>query len=131
ALLKLEDVRLRTPTGPNAAAQAGYPLYQEHCQVCHGATLQGVGAAPSLLGVTSRLADDAIRAVITGGRGLMRPVDLSGTDLTAVIAFLRAAEAMAGGRGAGPAPALPPGPVVASGGVPLPAQPARGRGPVY
>ncbi len=77
------------------------------------------------------MADDAIRAVITGGRGLMRPVDLSTTDLTAVVAMLKAGPATTGRRGGAP-PALPPGPVVASGGAPLPELPARGRGgPVY
>ena len=130
ALLKLEDVRTRKPQGPNAAAQSGFSVYQAQCQACHGAQLQGQAGAPPLTGVASRMAEDAIRAVITGGRGLMRPVELSSDDLTAVIAFLKAAETFGGrGRG-GPEPVFPPGPVVATGGVTLPT-PARGRGAVY
>jgi len=133
ALLKLEDVTKRKPTGENAAMQAGFAVYQANCQVCHGDQLQGVGSAPSLLGVAARMPDDAIRAVITGGRGLMRAVpDLSADDLTGVIALLKAAPALAARRGGGPAqPVFPAGPVVASGGAPQPTLPSRGRGPVY
>ena len=97
---------------------------------------------PSLIGVSSRMADDAIRAVITGGRGLMRPLpDISAPDLDAVITFLANPAAGRGGggggrgaRGAGGGPAgppLPPGPVVGSGGVPLPHLPPRGGGPQF
>ena len=52
-------------------------------------------------------------------------------DLTAVIAFLNSTNPFRTGRGAGPAPTFPPGPVVASGGAPQPPVPARGLGPYY
>ncbi len=140
SLLRLEDVRQRGTSGrgaaPGAAASEGFTIYQQNCQVCHGADLRGVvpGAA-SLVGVTSRLSDDAIRAVVTGGRGLMRPVsDLSSAQLTAVIAYLSTTNPSGRniGAGRGPAtPAFPPGPVVARGGAPQPALPARGLGPFY
>jgi quinoprotein glucose dehydrogenase len=104
-----------------------------------------LGAAPgvpSLVGLSNRMADDAIRALITGGRGNMRPFpDMSAADLDAVIAFLTNPAGARGGRGgarvgrgggAGAAgPTYPPGPVVASGGVPLPTLPPRSTGPAF
>jgi quinoprotein glucose dehydrogenase len=71
----------------------------------------------------------------------MRPLpDMASTDVDAVIAFLSnpAAGGRAGGRGArggrgggAGGETYPPGPVVASGGVPLPALPARSSGPAF
>src|SRR5262249_6019580 len=96
--------------------------YQQYCQPCHGADRRGVpgGLAPALVDVTDRLSEDTIRAAVTGGRGTMPPVSsMTAEDLTAVIAYL--ATPLQGGRRAvvfGPPP--PPGPVVASGGAPLP-----------
>jgi quinoprotein glucose dehydrogenase len=93
-----------------------------------------VPGATSLVGVTARLSNDAIRAAVTGGIGLMRPVsDVSAEDLTAVIAYLASTNPTGRGFGAGggPAPTFPPGPVVARGGAPQPPLPARGTGPFY
>jgi glucose dehydrogenase len=138
ALLKLEDVTKRSAAsagGSNGApnVQAGAAAYQQNCQVCHGANLQGGAAGvPSLVGVTERMAEDAIRAIVTGGRGLMRPVsDITPADLTAVIGFLSSTNPFRNGRGGGAPPAFPPGPVVASGGAPQPPAPARGLGPYF
>jgi quinoprotein glucose dehydrogenase len=136
SLLRLEDVKTRgNPGGVSGSVslqQQGLQVYQQNCQVCHGANLQGaVPGAPTLVGVTGRLADDAIRAVVTGGRGLMRPVsDITPEQLTAVIAYLAGTNPT--GRGVGPAaPAFPAGPVVASGGAPQPPLPPRFLGPFY
>jgi quinoprotein glucose dehydrogenase len=139
ALLRLEDVRTRAAAregGAGAAtAQAGAAVYQQSCQLCHGANLQGAaGGVPSIVGVTDRMGDDSIRAIITGGRGLMRPVDLTAEQIAAVLAFLRSTSPSGGGgggRSAGPPPSFPAGPVVASGGAPRPPLPARGLGPFY
>jgi len=38
AILKLEDVKTRT----GRPGSAGVQVYQQHCQACHGANLQGV-----------------------------------------------------------------------------------------
>ncbi len=133
ALLKLEDVRTR-PAGRGGASGGaqGQLLYTSNCSACHGATLQGVAGAPSLVGVTNRMPDDAIRAVITGGRGLMRPVsDLSAQDLSNIIAFLASTSPYGSTRAGGAGPALPPGPVVARGGAPQPPLPPRNLGPFY
>jgi quinoprotein glucose dehydrogenase len=139
SLLRLEDVKTRggaRGAGAVASASDGFTVYQQNCQVCHGASLQGaVPGAPSLVGVTARLSDDAIRAVVTGGRGLMRPVsDLTSQQLTAVIAYLATTNPsgrnIGAGRGAA-TPTYPAGPVVARGGAPQPVLPARGLGPFF
>ncbi len=137
ALLKLEDVTTRATNREGGAyggaAQQGRQLYTQNCAACHGANLQGLApGAPSLVGVTNRMADDAIRAIVTGGRGLMRPVpDLSATDLSNLIAFLATTSPYGSARPGGPPPSLPPGPVVARGGAPLPPLPPRNLGPFF
>jgi quinoprotein glucose dehydrogenase len=136
ALLKLEDVTRRGADGDGPASpQMGAAAYRESCQVCHGSNLEGAGAGvPSLVGVTDRMGEDAIRAIVTGGRGLMRPVtSVTPEQLTALVSFLTVTNPnrVGGGRGRGEAPALPPGPVVASGGAPRPTLPARGVGAYY
>ncbi len=121
AILKMEDVKTRA--GGRGGRAAGAQAYQQHCLACHGADLRGVpgGLAPSLVDVTNRLAEDAIRVAVTGGKGTMRPVpNITETEITAVIAYLANSGGRGGARGAGPIEALPPGPVVASGGAPLP-----------
>jgi quinoprotein glucose dehydrogenase len=143
AMLKLVDVTKYTAgnRGGGAGIATGAAVFQQNCAACHGADLTGaMPGVPSLVGVTSRMADDAIRALITGGRGQMRPLpDMAPGDLDAVIAFLAnpaggrggARGGRGGGAGAASDPTLPPGPVVASGGVPLPTLPARSSGPAF
>jgi quinoprotein glucose dehydrogenase len=137
ALLKLEDVTKRNAAGPRGggnfgAAAQGQALFQNNCQVCHGADLKGVmPGMPSLVGVTDRMGEDAIKAIVTGGRGNMRPVSgISEVELNSVIAYLSTFGANGrrgggfGGRGRGAGAAnLPPGPVVATGGAPHPPVP--------
>jgi quinoprotein glucose dehydrogenase len=149
AMLLLENVKTRdgSPAGSGlgqAAVQPpvsgdvltrGQAAYKQHCQVCHGADMRGVlPGMPSLVGVTSRLDADAIRAIVQEGQGQMRPLlEIGSADLNAVVAYLTATNPFRGGgpgpRGAGPA--LPPGPVVGSGGAPQPPIPPRGQGPFY
>jgi quinoprotein glucose dehydrogenase len=136
AILRLEDVKTRTVQEGRGggAMQAGYAAYQQHCSSCHGANLQGAGAgAPSLVGVSDRMGEDAIKAIVTGGRGLMRPVQgVTDVELSALVGYLASTSPNRGGRGRGGAqPAFPPGPVVARGGAPHVAPPARGLGPFY
>jgi quinoprotein glucose dehydrogenase len=77
--------------------------------------------------------EDAIKAVVTGGRGLMRPVPgVSEVELSAVIAYLGVSgQSRFGARRGGPPPSFPAGPVVARGGAPQPPAPARSLGPFY
>ena len=136
ALLKLEDVKTKPAPpgrGGGGAAAAGAQAYQQYCQACHGADRAGIPGtpAPTLVDITNRMGEDAIRAVVTGGKGTMRPVPgISDAEITAVLSFLanpaggrggRGGGRGRGGRGGGPdSPAFPPGPVVASGGAHLP-----------
>jgi len=128
AILKLEDVKTRAGRPGAAGAQA----YQQYCQSCHGANLQDApgGLAPALVDITNRIGEDAIRATVTGGKGTMRPVSsITESELTAVMAYLANPNQGGGGRASPNLGPLPPGPVVASGGVrppprPLVAQPA-------
>jgi len=133
SLLRLEDIKKRVVApgrGGGAAATEGLAVYQQNCQVCHGATLQGTAEVPSLIGITQRLSDDAIRAVVTGGRGLMRPVsDITPQQLTAVIAYF--SSLVGPGRAGGPPVTFPPGPVVGSGGAPRPQIPVPARGALF
>ena len=144
AILKLEDVTTRAPDpargggAGSAALQAGFAAYQQHCNGCHGADLRGrLPGVASLVGITDRMGEDAIKAVVTGGQGEMRPVsNITEDELTAVIAYLANTSASAGrgraaGRGAGLVGPFPPGPIVASGGAPQPPTPPRPIGPFY
>ena len=137
ALLKLEDVTTRRREEGNSgpSPQVGAGIYRDTCQLCHGANLQGAAAGvPSLVGVTDRMSGDAIRAIITGGRGLMRPVPgLTGDQMSSLVAFLALTNPnriSSGGRG-DPTTKFPAGPVVARGGAPRPELPARGLGTPY
>ena len=100
ALLKLEDVKTRTGGRGGGGPLPGAQAYQQYCAACHGADLRGVPGlpVPTLVGITDRLAEDAIRAVVTGGKGTMRPVPgITETELSSVLLFL--ANPNAGGRG--------------------------------
>jgi quinoprotein glucose dehydrogenase len=135
ALLRLEDVKTRLggrgggQGGPSP--QAGAALFREHCQICHGANLQGVmPGVPSLVGVTSRMSEDELRLIVTEGKGQMRPVsDVTPLQITAIHAFLEDTNPNRGDDDE--EPVFPPGPVVGRGGAPRPTTPARNLGPFY
>jgi quinoprotein glucose dehydrogenase len=121
-----------------AVVQQGRTIYEQRCQNCHGANLAGVGNYPSLVDVTSRLPDELLRAIITGGRLAMPPDPMPRPDMDALLAFL-ANPGLPGGRGgagrggggvgaAAMASTAPAGPVVARGGAPGAIAPARGGG---
>jgi quinoprotein glucose dehydrogenase len=144
AILKLEDVTKRTPEpgrgggGNSASLQAGYLAYQTYCRSCHGADLKGaLPGVASIVGVTDRMGEDAIKAVVTGGKGQMRAIDgISEAEVGTIIAYLANSSPSAGrgriaGRGAAGPDTFPPGPVVASGGAPQPPLPPRPLGPFY
>src|SRR5690606_13451161 len=138
ALLKLEDVkaRARDEAEPGAALrQQGLNVYRRHCLTCHGDDLTGVlPDMPSLVGVTDRLTPETIERVVRNGQGFMRPIpDLGTTEMQALMGYLSSAPGRGNGGRAGRrgGPALPPGPVVASGGAPRPPAPARRTGESY
>lgn len=122
ALLKLEDVteRLHRPRSatPLSAVGLAFMAYRQYCGACHADDMRGaIPGVPSLIGVTDRLSESAIRDIITRGRGTMRPVPgLSIDEVDAAIDVLKTTGSTGGAR----APEFPPGPVVASGGIPRP-----------
>jgi quinoprotein glucose dehydrogenase len=123
--LELLDDRLladrRSRFGPPDAAsvQRGQTLYTESCAPCHGADRAGTPAAPSLLNAGKQIGFPQLKRTILYGNGRMPPIGHIGDDqMGDILAFL--------GGGARPRfrsdpkekPALPAGPVVASGGAP-------------
>jgi quinoprotein glucose dehydrogenase len=145
AILRLEDVTKRVVEGGrgggggnNVPLQNGFQNYQTYCTSCHGADLKGaLPGVSSLVGVTDRMGEDAIKAVVTGGQGQMRAItSITEAEVSSIIAYLANTSAAAGrgrigGRGAGANETFPPGPVVASGGAPQPPLPPRPLGPFY
>ncbi len=98
----------------NPAASAGAAVYQAQCALCHGANRTGSPPAfPSLVGVTQRLTDAQIAAVIASGHGRMPAFpNLDSTQINALLDFLRSgsgehhdtnagAKTMQGGPGVG------------------------------
>ena len=83
AILKLEDVTKRV-AGDRArwwrrqqrVASGRLPELSDVLPRCHGADLKGaLPGVSSLIGVTDRMGEDAIKAVVTGGKGQMRAID--------------------------------------------------------
>ncbi len=106
------------PVGP-AEIKAGHSLYQQRCQSCHGATLTGNSSYPSLVDVVGRLGSTAVRDKITGGGPGMPPADdLSDEQIGSVMGFLANPSGLVAAGDDGDVSAMPPGPVVASGGAP-------------
>ncbi len=131
------------PVAPEVLA-LGTTVYNDKCGVCHGPDREGTGAAPGLIGVTTRMPADVLRLTITNGRDAMPPVELTPQEQTAVMAFLGTpAGGAPGGRGRGAGPGAESasgaplgGPIVASGGAPAgrerpTRQPLYMEGPAY
>ncbi|MEX2601208.1 MAG: PQQ-binding-like beta-propeller repeat protein, partial [Balneolaceae bacterium] len=90
----------------------GRTIYDNTCIACHGADRTGIGMAPSLLGVETRLNFIDFQQLMSTGRGEMPAFpQLEEKDLEGVFSFL-------GGDPDGSVIELPDGPVVASGGAP-------------
>ena len=105
--------------GGGGAAGAGLGVFQQNCQLCHGADRSGTPNGASLIGVASRLSVEEMRSAVMNGKGRMPPMPhLSTTDIDVVVAYLAAADTGGRGgrgRGTGAAVTFPPGPVVQAG----------------
>ena len=76
-----------------ADVEAGQRLYGPQCQVCHGATGDGVPGIDLRLGRFRQSSSDAdlVRVITTGVPGTgMPPFKLQPAELTAIVAFIRA-----------------------------------------
>lgn len=80
------DDRERDPAHPPSAGEKHYQL---HCAPCHGPTRQGLGVAPSLLGLKSRLSDADVLDLLAKGKGAMPPNHALGdTEKSELLDFL-------------------------------------------
>jgi quinoprotein glucose dehydrogenase len=108
-----------------AEVEQGQALYTQQCQVCHLANRTGMGAAPSLLGVETRISGADFLSFLRAGRGEMPAFGtLSDEQIQTLYRYL-------GGSTDGGVIPLPEGRVVASGGAPgglLPRPGGRGGG---
>jgi quinoprotein glucose dehydrogenase len=122
-LKKEEPPALRTPMSAEDTARA-LTAYVQYCQSCHGANRAG-GVGPSLTNISNRLNYENFHSVVSLGRSQM-PSFLHIGEQTVIdlYKYLSGAQARPGGRAGGgfqTAPAeKPEGPVVASGGAPIP-----------
>ncbi len=123
--------------GANVVAP-GAAVYQRDCQVCHGATRAGTDTGPTLLTLAGRVDADTLRATVISGKGRMSPFPhITETEMSTLVAYLLAPPGAgrgvvgAGGRGRGPAPVFPPGPVVGTGPAAVRPPTPRGGGTPY
>ncbi|MEO7792040.1 MAG: PQQ-binding-like beta-propeller repeat protein [Vicinamibacterales bacterium] len=120
-------LKLLQPSQAPPGAFPGQAVYQRECQACHGPGRAGTDTGPTLLTVPGRLDPVTIRTIISSGKGRMPAFPhLNDVDMENLVSYVSAVAP--GGRGAGPVPAFPPGPVVASGGAQVRAATGRGRG---
>ncbi|CAL1516293.1 PQQ-binding-like beta-propeller repeat protein [Chitinophaga sp. MM2321] len=128
-LKKEEPPELKIPMSAEDTVRV-HAMYVQNCQACHGANKAG-GLGPSLVNINNRLGFDDFKTVVTVGRAQMPSfLHIGDQAITDIYKYLSNVK---GGRGPGfnqPAvgTTMPEGPVVASGGVPLPAalQPKSG-----
>jgi len=119
------------PGGYVNPVKAGLGLYKKNCQTCHGSNRQGIGSAPSLKSIETRLSFEDFQHTVSSGRGEMPSFSfLSKKKAEEIYRYL-------GGTRGGSVVKPPKGPVVASGGAPggqkyRPAERSGGRlGPPY
>jgi quinoprotein glucose dehydrogenase len=91
--------------GPISAERRGRTVYEQSCQICHGPDLKG-DRGPQVDNAVTRLGANAIRTVVTKGKGAMPPLpSLAPSLLDDLIAFLTKPESAPPGTAA-PAAAL-------------------------
>lgn len=128
-LKKEEPPELRIPMSAADTVRAS-AVYVQYCQVCHGVNKAG-GAGPSLVNINNRVNYENFQTVVNLGKANMPSfLHIGDQSIIDLYKYLSNAQGRQGGRGGfqqSGASAMPDGPVVASGGAPLP-QPAQGGG---
>ncbi|MEP6715227.1 MAG: PQQ-binding-like beta-propeller repeat protein [Terriglobia bacterium] len=85
--------------GPPIEVRIGRTLYEQSCQTCHGPDLKG-DRGPQVDDAVSRLGADAVRNIVSKGKGGMPPIaSIKGEALTDLIAFLTRPETAPPGSG--------------------------------
>ena len=75
-------------TTTEETAADGEALVKQNCTTCHGGNLEGMGGAPKIADVGSRLSEEEILNVILNGQGGMPPGILKGEEAEAAAAWL-------------------------------------------
>jgi quinoprotein glucose dehydrogenase len=69
-------------------ATAGRKVYEQSCLPCHGPSREGLAVNPSLVGLSQRLKEEEVRAVLKAGRGVMPPANLDDARTAELVAYL-------------------------------------------
>lgn len=90
AILKLEPELTNNPIATGTPEEQGAQIYVRQCQLCHHADLKGQPpTVPALVHVGNHLSRDAVRGLVTHGRGLMPGnAKLSAAEMDNLVAFL-------------------------------------------
>lgn len=126
-LEKLEDKEARVA---GATGNRGMKAYQQYCQACHGENRAGA-AGPSLLDIGKRMDADNFKNVIALGKGQMPGFQhIDEKTVNELYRYLAGDQVNSKPTAARKeTPVMPAGPVVASGGAPIPeAALVRGNG---
>jgi quinoprotein glucose dehydrogenase len=92
AMLKLELAGKASATGSPEAQ--GRSLFAANCSLCHGVNREGKPPAiPSLVDVGAKLSDDQLQSIVRHGQGPMPSFSqLSDTQITSLLAYLKRPE---------------------------------------
>lgn len=124
SVYKLERVKTPRELMSKDDLQKAKTLISTSCRSCHGENLAGRGIAPSIVNSGQRITFEDFKTLITNGRGQMPGlVHIDEPGVTALYKYLGGTPASRFGFGPRRAQtnAIPEGPVVASGGAPVPA----------
>lgn len=66
----------------------GDEVYEQYCEACHGATGEGGGTVPTLVGVVDRIGAEQVQNIIRTGQGQMPGFALEDDEFDALLAFL-------------------------------------------
>ncbi len=85
AVIKAVEIRRKAGADPSR----GQAIYEERCIQCHGNNFQGNSLAPPLIGLSERLKDDEVRALLKTGRNLMPAAEgLTEADEAALLDYV-------------------------------------------
>ena len=118
-LLKETEIGASRDSAPPAnVLEQNRSLYAANCVQCHGAD-GGGSLGPTLLNIGARIDFDSFRNVMQTGRGQMPPfAHIDDQSLRNLYLFLGGSATTVAAQATPPAPIIPSGPVVASGGAP-------------